>query len=254
MNGLMAFTKKEFLEQIRSYKAVVMIAVFFLFGMMSPLLAKMMPDIFSQMSVQGISITIPEPTVLDAYGQFFKNMSQMGLIVMLLVFSGMLTQELTRGTLVILLAKGLSRNAVIVSKYLAAMILWTLSYALAAVTDYGYTIFLFGRFSMPHLLFSLFCLWLFGAFLLGVLLLASTITSGNYGGLLLTAAVLGIMLVANVFPRIQSWNPVALASDNGALLTNEKTIGDMSVTVGITLALIALCLTLSLMMFRKKKL
>lgn len=254
MSGLMAFTKKEFTEQIRSYKAVVMLAVFFLFGMMSPLLAKMMPDIFSQMSVQGISITIPEPTVLDAYGQFFKNMSQMGLIVMLLVFSGMLSQELTRGTLVILLAKGLSRNAVIVSKYLAAMILWTLSYALAVVTDYGYTFFLFGSFSVPHLLFSLFCLWLFGAFLLGVLLLASTITSGNYGGLLLTAAVLGTMLVANVFPRIQRWNPVALASDNGALLTNEKTIGDMSVTVWITLALIALCLTLSLMMFRKKKL
>ncbi|WP_368294440.1 ABC transporter permease [Dehalobacter sp. TBBPA1] len=254
MNGLIAFTKKEFLEQIRSYKAVIMVSVLFLFGMMSPLLAKMMPDIFAQLTVQGISISMPEPTVLDAYGQFFKNMSQMGLIILLLVFNVILSQEVTRGTLVILLAKGLSRSAVIMSKYLASLFLWTVSYVLAAITDYGYTVYLFGSFSLPHLFFSLFCLWLFGAFLLAVLLLASTLASGNYGGLLLTAAIMMLLLIANVFPVFQKWNPVALASDNITLLTDAETIGDMSVTAWTALLLIVLCLILSLLVFKKKKL
>lgn len=254
MNGWIAFTKKEFMEQLRSYKALILIAVLFLFGMASPLLAKMMPVIFSQMSVQGISITIPKPTLLDAWGQFFKNMRQMGIIVVLLVFSGTLSQEVTKNTLILPISKGLSRNAVILSKYFASIISWTFSYALAGVTACGYTFYLFGRFSAPHLLFSLFCLWLFGAFLLAIMMLAGTVASGNYGGLLLTAAILAIMLAVDAFPRINKWNPLTLASDNSSLLLNAITVGDLSATIWTTFSLTALCLILSLILFQKKKL
>jgi ABC-2 type transport system permease protein len=253
MNGAFVFLKKEFLEQTRSMKALILISVLLLFGMTSPLLAKLMPEIVSRFPMQGLIITIPEPTAPDAYAQFFKNVSQMGVIVLLLVFSGTLSQELSKGTLTMLLAKGLSRPAVIVSKFIAAVCLWTFGYALAAAVDYGYTVYLFGSFELPGLFFSLFCLWLFGAFLLAVLILASTVSSGSYGGLLLTAAVLGIFMIANAFPQLKPWNPLTLASGNGAPLTNAGA-GDVAMTVWITLILIALCLILSLMIFGKKKL
>jgi ABC-2 type transport system permease protein len=254
MNGTIAFLKKEFLEQLRSFKLLVLLAVLFLIGMTSPLMAKLMPDIFSKMSIQGITVTIPAPTVLDAYAQFFKNVSQMGLLVLLLVFSGMLSQELSRGTLAIPLAKGLSRHAVIVSKYIAATVTWTLGYAMAAAVNYGYTVYLFGSFSLPHLFFSQFCLWLFGAFLLALLLLAGTAASGGYGGLLLTAAGVAVLLTAQSIPSLQKWNPVTLAAGGNGLLTNGTDAGSMMVTVWITLALTALCLLCSLFIFRKKML
>lgn len=254
MNGFKAFTKKEFTEQLRSYKSIILIAVLFLFGMMSPLLAKITPDILSDLQVQGMTIIIPPPTVLDAYGQFFKNVGQMGLIAMLLIFSGLLSQDVTKGTLIVLLAKGLSRHAVIISKFVSALMLWTVGYALAAVTAYGYTVFLFGNAMVPNLLYALFCLWFFGAFIIALLMLASTLASGNYGGLLLTAGILVILLILNSFPAIQKWNPLSLASNSAGLLTGAVTTGGMSAAVWATLALIAVLLILTVLIFRKKRL
>lgn len=254
MNGFMAFTKKEFTEQLRSYKSIILVAVLFLFGMMSPLLAKITPDILSGMEIQGMTISIPPPTALDAYGQFFKNVGQMGIIVMLLIFSGLLSQDVAKGTLIVLLAKGLSRHAVIVSKFVSALVLWTVGYALAAVTAYGYTVYLFSTSAIPNLLYALFCLWLFGAFIIALLLLASTLASGNYGGLLLTAGLLIAGLVLSSFPAIQKWNPVSLASKNGGLITNAVTTVDMAASIWVTLVLTAAFVILAVLIFRKKRL
>ncbi|MBK8434017.1 MAG: hypothetical protein IPL28_23205 [Chloroflexi bacterium] len=79
----------------------------------------------ASMAIEGVSITVPEPTAVDAYSQLFKNLTQMGMIVLLLVFGGMLSNEIARGTLLNMLTKGLSRHAVILAKYTVALLLWT---------------------------------------------------------------------------------------------------------------------------------
>ena len=127
MKRYVAFTKKEFLEQLRTYRMLILFSVFFIFGLMSPLLAKILPEILSGMDLQGMIITIPEATAVDAYAQFFKNMTQMGIIVILLVFGGVISNELTRGTLVNVLAKGLGRHTVILAKYTAMVVMWTVA-------------------------------------------------------------------------------------------------------------------------------
>ena len=115
-----------------------------------------------------MTITIPAPTAIYAYSQFFKNVGQLGPVILLIIFSGLLSQDISRGTLIVLLAKGLSRPAVIASKFTAALATWTAGYALAAVTAWGYTVYLFGSGDAPNLLFAFFSLWLFGAFLLSL--------------------------------------------------------------------------------------
>lgn len=254
MIGFIAFTKKEFLEQLRTYKLLIMGSVFFLFGMMSPLLAKLLPDIMSGMTVEGMTFIIPEPTVIDAYIQFFKNLTQMGIIVILLVFGGTLSNELTRGTLINILAKGLPRHTVILSKYTGALTLWTLSYLLAAVTNYGYAVYLFEDASVQNLLFSLFCLWLFGAFVLSLIFLSSTIIGGNFGGLVMTAAVLSSLLAINVFPKAQKFNPIYLSSHNVELLQGTIRPDTFTKSLCITIALILGCMFASIKVFAKKKL
>ena len=130
--------------------------------------------------------------------QYIGCFTQMGFIVFLLIFGGILSQEISKGTLIIVLAKGLSRHAVILFKYLVSLILWTISLCMASITNYGYTVYLFGETSADYLIFSLFCLWLFGAFVLALIILSNTLTTGNYGGLLLIVAVLGMMLLLNI--------------------------------------------------------
>lgn len=253
MNGFTAFFKKEMVEYVRSYKALILFCIFVIFGMMSPLLAKMMPDILAHTAI-GTTLNIPKPTLIDSYGQFFHNFSQMGMAVLLLIFGGLLSQDLSRGTLIILLAKGLSRHAVILAKYAAALVLWTASYALAVIIQWGYTVYLFDRMPAPHLFFSLFCLWLFGAFVLAFLLMSSSFTGGAYGGLILTTAALGVLLVCQIIPEMDRFSPLTLASGNAGLMTGATHLGHTVTALWITVALIVISLAVALAVFKKKSL
>ncbi len=254
MRGFLAFTKKELTEQVRTYKAFILLSIFFVFGMMSPLTAKLLPDIFSNLSIEGMKIILPTPTYIDAYTQFFKNTTQMGIIIVLLVFSGIIAQEVSKGTLINVLSKGLSRKAVILAKYFTSVCVWTISFTLSSLTCFGYTVFLFGKHSTENLLFSLFCLWMFGAFVLAVILMSGTLVNGNYGGLLISALVLGGLLLINIIPKLSKYNPVRLVSNNIALLTNSVKVIDETATVLITVFLTVVCLIATLLIFNKKTL
>ncbi len=254
MRGFMAFIKKELLEQVRTYRLWILLAVFLLFGMMSPLMAKLMPEIFSSLDMEGVVIQVPEPTVYDAYAQFFKNFTQMGILVVLLVFGGTLSNELSKGTLVNILAKGLPRRTVLLSKYVAAVLVWTAGYALAIATDYGYTVYLFPGEGVTNLFFSLFCLWLFVCFVIALIMLSSTVAPGSFGGLILSAVSLVIMLMLGMVPETEQYNPITLASINTALLDGTKSISGLTITISITLVLILSCLITSILIFEKKKL
>lgn len=254
MKGYFAFLKKEFRESIFTYKAVIMLVVLLFFGMSSPLLAKLMPQLISGMDMEGITLKIPEPTAMDSYSQLFKNLTQMGVIVLILVFCGILSKELSKGTLVLMLTKGLSRTAVILSKFTASVVVWTVSLALSVLTAYGYTVYLFKDGKADNLLFSVFCLWLFGVFLLALILLSSSVVSGSFGGLVFPACALFILLFLNIFPKFEKWNPVSLASKNAALIAGSAKVSNLIPALWITFAATVGILLLALAAFRKAKL
>lgn len=253
MKGFLAFTKKELIEQSRTYKWIIIVCTYFLFGMTSPLLAKLMPKIFASMKLEGMQIIIPTPTVMDAYAQYFKNMTQMGILILLLVFGGVLSSELSKGTLINILAKGLPRPIIILSKYVAAVILWTVGYLLSVITDYGYTVYLFKDSKVQNLIFSLFCLWLFGCFVLSLIILSSTLMGGNFGGLILSSIILGMLLFIGIFPKLEKYNPITLASQNTALLSGAQSVDKLLLTVWVTIILIMIGLGASITLFEKKK-
>ena len=185
MTGYKAFLAKEFTEMMKTHKVLIILSVFILLGIMSPILAQMMPDILAgmteSMAEEGMTITIAGPTIADSYFQLFKNFTQMGLIVVLLVYSNMLSGELSKGTLTALLAKGLSRDAVILAKYTAAISWWTIALAASSGMAYLYNIILFGKHNAQHIIFSVFCLWLFVSFVIALILLSSVIVKGSVG-------------------------------------------------------------------------
>jgi ABC-2 type transport system permease protein len=253
MRNYFAFLKKEYLESARTYKLLILLIVFFVFGILSPLTAKLLPEIMSSVMTDGIVINLPEPAAIDSWTQFFKNISQMGLFVTVILFSGILSTELSKGTLVNMLTKGLSRSTVILSKFTSMATLWTMSYILAFVVALGYTVYLFPHDAIYNLLFSVFCLWLFGVFLLAALMFASTLVKNNYGCLLITGAFLVVLIILNMIPGLQKFNPLSLATNNVALLTNEVEISKLIFAVVIAIVFSLLLVTASVMVFRKRQ-
>lgn len=253
MRGYISFTKKEFIDQLRTYKVLILFAVFFLFGMMSPLLAKLLPDIISGMEMQGMVITIPEATAMDAYAQFFKNTTQMGIIVILLVFGGVISNELTKGTLVNVLAKGLPRHTVILAKYTSILVLWTVVFVFSSIVNHGYTIYMFDTSSISNVVFSLFCLWLFVTFLLSLIILSSVLLGGSFGGLILTITILGVLLILDLFPKMEKINPIYLSSKNLEFISGVLKPTEAFLPVLITVILILVNIGASIALFNNKR-
>jgi len=254
MKGYLAFLKKEIFEYTKTYKLLIMLMVFTVFGITNPLIAKLLPEILRSLITDSVIITLPEPTAYDAWTQFFKNATQMGMIVMAILFSGVLSSELSKGTLINLLTKGLSRTAVILSKYTCMVLVWTTSIALCFGLTYGYTVYLFPKDETSNLLFSVFCLWLFGLFLLAALLFSAALAKSNYGCLLITGVVVVVCMIMNVIPAMHRYNPISLSTDNMGLIMNSIEVSSLYSAILISCLLSLTYVSLSVVIFRKRQL
>lgn len=254
MKNYFTFLKKELLESVRTYKMFILLTVFLLLGIMNPLIAKLTPEIVEMAMPAGMDITVADPTAMDSWLQFYKNVGQIGVLVIVLVLSGMLSAELSKGTLINLLTKGLSRSAVIFAKFTYMIVMWTGGYALSYLVTWGYTVFLFPKGEASHVLVAAFFLWVFGVFLLAVLMLGSVLAGNSYGSLLITGGVFVVCMLLNMVPAVHKFNPLSLGMDNMALIQNTVEAKELFPAVGIAAIIVVLALAGSVMLFRKKQL
>jgi len=253
MNGFNAFFVKELLHTLRSLRLVIIVVVFFVLGIMNAPLAKLTPEILELAGVGDLmgELVAPAPTALDAWAQFFGNVSQMGIIAILLLCGGMLSGERSRGTLILPLTKGLGRISVVLTKFIVMAALWTIGILIAALTSWACTVVLFPDGSVSHLALSIFFLWLFGVFLLALLLLSSVLFRGSMSGLILPGGVLFILLVLSAFPDLFFWSPLLLTSNGPLLLAEMKVPLDFLVPCVVALIIAAVTFTAALIRFRK---
>lgn len=255
MKGYIAFTKKEFIEAARTYKLLILMLVFLVFGIMSPLTAKFTPDLMDALMPEGMNITLAAPTSLDSWTQFYKNVSQMGLLVLVILFSTLVTSELSKGTLIHMLTKGVPRRTVLLSKFTASSTLWTLAYLTCFAVSYGYTLYFWkdGP-GTADLLFSAFCLWLFGILLISGSILAGAASSSSSSCLLLTGGGVAAGFLINLLPKMQKYNPLYLASKNMKLLHGQAECIDFLPSILVTVGMILIFILLSCAIFDRKKL
>lgn len=252
MRAYWAFTKKEWIENVRTYRLFILLTVFFLLGIMNPITAKLMPEIFAKFNSDSMNITITEPTALDSWAQFYKNIPQMGLIVMVIMFSGTLVNECSKGTLINMVTKGLKRSTIVLSKFTVAASLWTLCLLISFVVSAYYTAYYWNLDDFNHILFAACCLWLFGIFLVSVLLLTGTVARSNYICLLLTGSVVVILFLINMIPTVQEYNPLRLCSNNLQLINGTMESSDFYKSILITGVTTVIALFGSIALFNKK--
>ena len=91
MNGYIAFVKKEFMENIKNYRFFILFAVFLTFGIASAFLAKFTPEILSALAADMEMNS--EPVALDAWKQFYKNISGVGFSAFIILYGSCLSTE-----------------------------------------------------------------------------------------------------------------------------------------------------------------
>lgn len=252
MSGFTAFMKKEFCEFVRTYKLLIMVTVFLLLGMMNPIIAKITPMLMDTFLPEGMVLNLPEPSALDSWMQFYKNVPQMGLVILLIVYSGIMANEFANGTLINILTKGLPRKTVILAKFTTAILNWTGAYALCFGVSYVYTEYFWSGANLPNISFAAFCLWLFGVLLLAIVLFGGVLVKSNYGSLLLSGGVVIILYLLNIVPRLAEVNPVMLVSGM-SLISGQSVVSDFIMPLIMALTITFLFIVSAIVIFDRKQ-
>lgn len=252
MTQFWAMFKKENISFIRTYKLLIFCSVFLLLAFLSPLSAKFMPEILSNFLPKEVADSFPEPTAFSSWEQFFKNFSQIGLFIIVLLFAPILSAERQNGTLIILFSKGLSRSAVVMSKWLFAAFMWTIGYVISFAIVYFYTEFYWPANDVTQLFLAIFTLWLFGIFLISVIIFANVLFRSYFSTLLFTLGIIILLFIVAIFPKLEKISILRLATENNAILQNLFTWQDYTVLMSVTSGLSIILVLLAVIIFNKK--
>ncbi len=244
---------KEWLEQRRTHRLLLICVVFFVFGLASPLLAKFMPEIMKTVpGAEFIADIIPAPTLVDAVTQYLKNLTQFGLLLAVLVAMGMVSGEKDKGTAALVMAKPLSRTAFLLAKAAALALCFAIALLLAAVAGWYYTFLLFEPLPVGGWLAMNGLLWVYFGVYAALGLLASTLsrTPLTSGGLALGMIIL--LALVEIIPAakdVLTGGLLAWAA-NLALGAGEPAWAALAVCLGVIAAALAACVLL----FRRQEL
>lgn len=213
--------RKEFREQWRTWRFIILVVVLVISGLISPILAyytpallRMVPDLPA-----GLAGLIPDPTVNDAVVQYVKNVSQFGVLLVTLLAMGSLAQEVERGTLAVLFTRPVRRSAVVLAKWLVWAATLLIGLVVGGLLGWFYTWILFEPLPViPFLQLNLLML-VFLLVYLSVTLLASALARTQ--AIAAGAAFIGLilLLVLSSLPYLGEYMPGQLNAWGSALVS-----------------------------------
>jgi len=217
MSNYLTFLRKEFTENMRTKRILVLACVFVFFAVVGVLLARYMGEFFALVmpsddeTAQMLIEMMGNPRWEEAYVQLYSQLGQVGILAVLFMYMGTVQREIRTGTASLMFSKGMGYTSFILAKFTMASIITTVITVVSALITYVYTFLLFeeaGQISnviSGSLIFSAATLMM-----LAVVVMCSSLTKSAAvsGGLSFGAFFL--LLVTSAIPRIGAYSPFNL--------------------------------------------
>lgn len=247
--------RKEFREFFRTFRFIGPVIAMLFFAFLDPLMNKYL---FEILKMSGMEITenmsgMLAPNFANSMMQFVSDVTQIGLLVLMLVMMRAAGGDIKNQSCVIPLCSGLKRKNMCISKlifYPVYTIVAVLgSYSVAVVfsgilhgfSDIKYEPVLKSAFALT--IYFLFILFLY--FFFGILTARPGICVGGiFAGITVLSVVISLI-------KWNKYNPFALI--NLAIYPQAATNSEYFVAIAITLFLIFLLFALTILAFEKKK-
>ena len=256
MRGFGTFYKKEITEIIRTYKALVLGIISFIMAIMNPLIAKLTPwlmeQLSDQMKEQGFQVGKITVTANHSWEQFQKNFSTL-LIVIIIMLCSSYVKEYSKGTLIPLVTKGLTRTSVVLSKLLTQILLWTACFGVYLGVSWGYTAYYWNGPDAKLILWMSFFYWLFGLFLIAWIAFFSSFLISTMQVLMGVGIVYFIYMMLGMIGKIKEYLPTWLLS-SGDILSKNQIASDYVIAAGVTGAITVVLIVLAVVFTKHRKL
>ena len=170
----------------------------------------------------------------------------------LIIFCNILSNEYSKGTLVIMLTKGLSRSSIVLSKFSVTVIIMTIGFWLSFLFAYGYTIYFWPTANLNHIIFSAFNLWLIGIMYISVLILGCVLFRPAFASVLLVLVATLLLSLISIPKQIAPYTPNFLMSKNIDLISGKVAMPEFIIPIIITVLISVVCLLAAVILFNKK--
>lgn len=172
MKGFAQILRKELAEIAHTWRIFVFPGIMAFFAISDPILQRYTKELLGALAsgqMGDLSSVIPDPTHVQAYGGYINNLSQIGLITLMIITGGLINGEVRQGTAQLVLTKPVSRGGFLLGKFAGQTLLVTAVTVAGAFIVWLMTSILFPT-SPPGPLFAASAVWL----LFGILILAVT--------------------------------------------------------------------------------
>jgi ABC-2 type transport system permease protein len=234
--GLSLLVRKELREQVRTLRLPVVVILFAILGMLSPVFARYILEIVEALGGSQLSGALPEPSVADAAVQFTKNLGQFGVLAAILVTMGSVANEKDHGTAAFLLTKPVGRGAFLLAKVIAIGALLALATGVAGILCWIYAAILFEPLPVAGFAAAALLVWLSLCVFAAITFLASVVARSALvaGGIGIAALLIGGILSA--LPVVGACLPTGLWG-----LADQLAVGNLpDALLGAVLANVAI--------------
>lgn len=253
MTGFTVFARKETREILRTWRAWVLPCILAFFALTGPPLARYTRQIVEAFAGNQLgAITLPEPTYLDSYGQWAKNLTQLALFALIIIYGGLVSAESRSGTAVLVLTKPVSRTAFVVVKTLVNSAFVAVLLVVGTLVTWGLTAALFGTAPAAALWESALVWLVLAVQFVALMTLLSVLIGSAAGAAGAGLGVYALLSIASVWKPLGSYSPAGLPTQATALAAGTTASPLWPVLTSLVLSVVLV--GAAALLFRRKEL
>jgi ABC-2 type transport system permease protein len=254
MNGYLVLARKESLEIVRTWRLWVLPSIALFFALTGPPLARFTPELINALGgAQLGQFKIPTPTYLDAYGQWIKNLSQIVLFALIIIYGGLVSSEIRGGTAVFVLTKPVSRAAFVIVKAVVHSAFLAVVLAAGTLITWGMTVAAFGD-APASALWRSALLWLvLGVFFVSLMTALSVVIPAPAGAAGAGLGAYALLSVGGIWEPLSKYSPAGIIGQATSLAAGTDIYSPLwTVTTSVVLSVALIWLAAAF--FRRKEL
>lgn len=235
----MTVWRLEWLRLVRTRRLAVLLGVFAFLGFTGPLTARYLGEILKTLGTGGIQVTFPPPRPVDGIAEYAGNVSQIGLLVVILIAASALAFD-GRREMALFLRTRLPVRAIVLPAYAMNVGAAALGCVVGSAAAWYETALLLGPLPTGRMLLGVCLNVLFFAFAIAVTALAAAVTRSTIGAAGGALALLLAMAIAGSVPAVARFLPTSLA---GAMtgLAGDTAASSFVAAAAVAIAASAAC-------------
>jgi len=243
MSGFAVFARKEVREILRTWRIWVLPGILLFFALTGPVLARFTPEIVGAVAGGQLGgLTLPTPTYLDAYTQWIKNLSQIALFALIIIYGSIISAETKSGTAALVLTKPVSRTAFVIAKAAVHSVFLAVLVVVGTLLTWAITAAVFGK-APGSALWSSALVWLvFGVLFIALMMLLSVLIASAAGAAGAGLGAYALVSIASIWKPLATYSPAGLAAQPAALASGKDAavLWPVLTSLLLTTALVAL--------------